>query len=170
MLTGKPASSGPHFSCQSASISCGMQAMKSPNSFFLIDANSICGGLHQGARKNKSRPDIRRLISRETSLRNLFVPRIERLLAQGTVASPARLPDSNVFESLLMLVPIITAILSAACCRPTCAKETRGAFVGLPRRYLSSWSCLPCLSWPPSRSRSRSERWSCSTRPRFPSQ
>jgi hypothetical protein len=46
----------------------------------------------------------------------------------------------------------------------------RGAFVGLSRRYLSSWSCLPCLSWPPSRSRSWSEWWSCSTRPRFPSQ
>jgi hypothetical protein len=31
----------------------------------------------------------------ETSLRNIFVPRIERLLAQGTVASPARLPGSE---------------------------------------------------------------------------
>ena len=31
----------------------------------------------------------------ETSLRNISVPRIERFLAQGTVASPARLPDSE---------------------------------------------------------------------------
>ena len=48
----------------------------------------------------------------ETSLRNIFVPRIERLLAQGTVASPARLPGSGLSEPLLMLVSIITAMVS----------------------------------------------------------
>jgi hypothetical protein len=52
----------------------------------------------------------------ETSLRNIFVPRIERLLAQGTVASPARLPGSELSEPLLMLVHIIAAIVSATCC------------------------------------------------------
>ena len=37
--------------------------------------------------KNKSRPSIRRLISRRLAS-EISIPRIERLLAQGTVASP----------------------------------------------------------------------------------
>ena len=49
----------------------------------------------RGASKNKSRPSVRRLISGRLRFGTLFVPRIERLLAQGTVASPARLPGSE---------------------------------------------------------------------------
>ena len=45
--------------------------------------------------KNKSRPRHQAANFPGTSLRNMFVPRIERLLAQGTVASPARLPGSE---------------------------------------------------------------------------
>jgi hypothetical protein len=51
--------------------------------------------------------------SLETRVRKLF-PHIERLSAQGTVASPARLPDSVSAESLLMLSWNIPNFMSGA--------------------------------------------------------
>jgi hypothetical protein len=78
--------------------------MKSPfeKSFLLIYANSVRVVCIRSQKKQKP-PKHQAANFSETSLRNIFVPRIERLLAQGTVASPARLPGSELSEPLLML-------------------------------------------------------------------
>lgn len=59
-------------------------------------------GMHQEP-KTKMPPNTSGgIISRRLASEH-FVPRIERLSAQGTVASPARLPDLTGIRSLLML-------------------------------------------------------------------
>ncbi len=96
ILSGKSASSEPHFLSQSASIFCGTHAMKS-----LFESSSCSSmqtpfGWFASRSQQKQKPPKRQAAHfSETSLRNIFIPRIERLLAQGTVASPARLPGSE---------------------------------------------------------------------------
>src|SRR2546425_3525263 len=63
------------------------------------------------SRKNKNRPSIRAVV-RGDSLSELCVPRIERLPAQGTVASPGPVAGSDVtIGPLLMLVHLLAAVL-----------------------------------------------------------
>ncbi len=61
--------------------------------------------------KNKNRPGIRAVV-RGDSLSELCVPRIERLPAQGTVASPGPVAGSDVaIGPLLMLVHLLAVVL-----------------------------------------------------------
>src|SRR2546425_6380055 len=63
------------------------------------------------SRKNKNRPSIRAAV-RGDSLSELCVPRIERLPAQGTVASPGPVAGSDVtIGPLLMLVHLLAAVI-----------------------------------------------------------
>jgi len=67
-------------------------------------------GMHQEP-KNKNRPGIRAVV-RGDSLSELCVPRIERLPAQGTVASPGPVAGSDVtIGPLLMLVHLLAVVL-----------------------------------------------------------
>src|SRR5712691_732536 len=67
-------------------------------------------GMHQEP-KNKNRPGIRAVV-RGDSLSELCVPRIERLPAQGTVASPGPVAGSDVtIGPLLMLVHLLAAVI-----------------------------------------------------------
>ena len=59
-------------------------------------------GMHQEPKKQKP-PDIRRLLSAEILASELKFRTSSGDPAHGTVASPARLPDSVKPESLLML-------------------------------------------------------------------
>jgi hypothetical protein len=117
--------------------------MKSPfESFWLIDANSVVMVCIKEPEKTKA-AHIRRLISRRLRFGTLLVPRIERLLARGTVASPARLPGSELTEPLLMLVSIISAILSTAAqplrAAPSCRLQRRLRLqIGAKRSWVAS--------------------------------
>ena|SRR2546426_4999980 len=67
-------------------------------------------GMHQEP-KNKNRPSIRAVV-RGDSLSELCVPRIERLPAQGTVASPGPVAGSDVtIGPLLMLVHLLAVAI-----------------------------------------------------------
>src|SRR3989442_5765908 len=93
-------------------------------------------GMHQEP-KNKNRPSIRAVV-RGDSLSELCVPRIERLPAQGTVASPGPVAGSDVtIGPLLMLVHLLSVAIDR--CQRYSGTVTRhdsqgGSFWSHPRK------------------------------------
>src|SRR2546427_2449338 len=89
------------------------------------------------SRKNKNRPSIRAVV-RGDSLSELCVPRIERLPAQGTVASPGPVAGSDVtIGPLLMLVHLLSVAIDR--CQRYSGTVTRhdsqgGSFWSHPRK------------------------------------